>query len=71
MRIDRVLTLTTQLGDLRLPAAEREKLARTSGLIATDLVRNAGREMIWLYGADLEKELVAWIDQHAQGHGKI
>lgn len=66
MRIDRVLTLTTQLGVLRLPAAEREKLARTSGVGATDLVRNAGKDMQWLYGADLEKDLMAWIDRHAK-----
>ena len=65
-RIDRVLTLTTQLGDLRLPACERETLAKASGLGATDLVQNAGRDMHWLYGADLEEELLDWIDQHAQ-----
>ena len=65
-RIDRVLTLTTQLGDLRLPASEREALAKASGLGATDLVRNAGRDMHWLYGADLEKELMAWVDQNAR-----
>ena len=61
-----MLTLTTQLGDLRLPASERETLAKASGLGATDLVRNAGRDMHWLYGADLEEELLDWIDQNAQ-----
>lgn len=44
-RIDKVLTLTTQPGDLRLPAAEQEPLARSSNLGATDLVQNAGNDM--------------------------
>lgn len=65
-KIDKVLTLTTQLGNLRLPAAEREIIARNSGLGATDLVRNAGRDMHWLYGTDLEKELMNFIDRHVR-----
>jgi 2-polyprenyl-6-methoxyphenol hydroxylase-like FAD-dependent oxidoreductase len=69
LRIDKVLSLTKQLGDLHLPAVELENLARTSGLGATDLVRNAGKDMHWLYGADLESELVAWMDQHA--HSRV
>jgi 2-polyprenyl-6-methoxyphenol hydroxylase-like FAD-dependent oxidoreductase len=60
-RVAKALTLTQQLGELRLPQAEREKLARERGGQHEDLVRDAGKDLHWLYSANLEEAVSIWL----------
>jgi 2-polyprenyl-6-methoxyphenol hydroxylase-like FAD-dependent oxidoreductase len=57
-RIDRVIKLTLQLNNARLPEAEREKLAASG-----DSVWQSGDhgELGWLYNADIEKDVLALV----------
>ncbi len=57
-RIDKVIKLTLQLNNARLPQAEREKLA-ASGAPVWESGDNG--ELAWLYSADVEKEVLAYI----------
>ena len=63
-RIEKVLELTKQLGNLRLPAVERERLAMLSNKKQEDLLRDAGGELHWLYSATLKEEVISWIEEH-------
>jgi hypothetical protein len=42
-RLDQVLALTIQLGNLRFPVTERAAIAKGFGLEDIDLIRNAGK----------------------------
>jgi 2-polyprenyl-6-methoxyphenol hydroxylase-like FAD-dependent oxidoreductase len=57
-RVDRVIKLTIQLNNARLPQSEREKL-----IAAGELVWQSGDqgELSWLYNADIEKDSLALI----------
>jgi 2-polyprenyl-6-methoxyphenol hydroxylase-like FAD-dependent oxidoreductase len=55
-RIDKVIKLTLQLNNARLPEAEREKLAAAG----TEVWQSGDQgELGWLYNADVEKEVLA------------
>jgi 2-polyprenyl-6-methoxyphenol hydroxylase-like FAD-dependent oxidoreductase len=55
-RIDKVIKLTLQLNNARLPEAEREKLAAAG----TEVWQSGDQgELDWLYNADVEKEMLA------------
>jgi 2-polyprenyl-6-methoxyphenol hydroxylase-like FAD-dependent oxidoreductase len=57
-RIDKVIKLTLQLNNARLPEAEREKLA-AAGAPVWESGDNG--ELAWLYNADVEKEVLAYV----------
>ncbi|KAF1838456.1 FAD/NAD(P)-binding domain-containing protein [Decorospora gaudefroyi] len=57
-RIDKVIKLTMQLNNARLPEAEREKLAASGA----DVWQSGDSgELGWLYNADVEKEVLAYV----------
>jgi 2-polyprenyl-6-methoxyphenol hydroxylase-like FAD-dependent oxidoreductase len=57
-RIDKVIKLTLQLNNARLPEAEREKLAAAG----TEVWQSGDHgELGWLYNADVEKEVLAYV----------
>jgi len=62
-RVDKVMSLTRQLGSLRLSADERAELAGKEGLSDDDLIRNAGAELNWLYSLDLRTEVPSWFQE--------
>jgi hypothetical protein len=57
-RIDKVIKLTLQLNNARLPEAEREKLAAASAPVWES---GDHGELAWLYNADVEKEALAYV----------
>lgn len=57
-RIDKVIKLTLQLNNARLPEAEREKLAAAGAPVWES---GDSGELAWLYNADVEKEVLAYI----------
>ncbi|KFY08417.1 hypothetical protein V492_06241 [Pseudogymnoascus sp. VKM F-4246] len=65
-RIDKVLELTTQLGSLRLSAAERAELALQTNQTQDDLIRAAGSDLQWLYSANLREEVLSWIEHNGR-----
>lgn len=54
VRVDKVIALTLQLNNARLPLAEREKLAATGEFVWQSGTKG---ELAWLYNANIEKEL--------------
>jgi 2-polyprenyl-6-methoxyphenol hydroxylase-like FAD-dependent oxidoreductase len=57
-RIDKVIKLTLQLNNARLPEAEREKLAAAG----TEVWQSGDHgELGWLYNTDAEKEVLAYV----------
>ncbi|KAH8821889.1 hypothetical protein F5884DRAFT_851093 [Xylogone sp. PMI_703] len=63
-RVEKVLALTQQLGELRLPQSEREKLARERGL-KEDLIQGVGKNLHWLYTEDQEAVISSWLRSHS------
>ncbi|CAO2652181.1 Nn.00g004640.m01.CDS01 [Neocucurbitaria sp. VM-36] len=57
-RIDKVIKLTLQLNNARLPQAEREKLAAAGAPVWES---GDHGELAWLYNADVEKEVLAYV----------
>ncbi|KAH7377750.1 hypothetical protein BKA66DRAFT_467778 [Pyrenochaeta sp. MPI-SDFR-AT-0127] len=57
-RIDKVIKLTLQLNNARLPQAEREKLAASGAAVWES---GDHGELAWLYNADVEKEVLAYV----------
>lgn len=57
-RIDKVIKLTLQLNNARLPQAEREKLAAAGAPVWES---GDHGELGWLYNADVEKEILAYV----------
>lgn len=57
-RIDKVIKLTLQLNNARLPEAEREKLAAAGAPVWES---GDHGELAWLYNADVEKEVLAYV----------
>ena len=61
-RVDRVIALTQQLNNTRLPAAEREKLGQG------EIWRSGDEgELEWLYVPRIEERLDAWIEASEKG----
>ncbi|KAF2192170.1 FAD/NAD(P)-binding domain-containing protein [Zopfia rhizophila CBS 207.26] len=56
-RVDKVVSLTLQLNNTRLPQAEREKLAAEG---QTWQSGDSG-ELGWLYNAQVEEDVLAWV----------
>jgi 2-polyprenyl-6-methoxyphenol hydroxylase-like FAD-dependent oxidoreductase len=61
-RVAKTLVLTQQMGMLRLPYLERERLARERGTREEYLIRDAGKDLHWLYSEDHEKVVSSWVD---------
>jgi 2-polyprenyl-6-methoxyphenol hydroxylase-like FAD-dependent oxidoreductase len=57
-RIDKVIELTLQLNNARLPEAEREKLAAAGAPVWES---GDHGELAWLYNADVEKDVLAYV----------
>jgi 2-polyprenyl-6-methoxyphenol hydroxylase-like FAD-dependent oxidoreductase len=57
-RIDKVIALTLQLNNTRLPKAERERLSK-------DNVWQSGEDgqLAWLYNARIEEEILLWAEK--------
>lgn len=58
VRVDKVIKLTLQLNNARLPEAERLKLAAAGGTVWQSGDQG---ELGWLYNADVEKEILAYV----------
>ncbi|ORY04552.1 hypothetical protein BCR34DRAFT_491470 [Clohesyomyces aquaticus] len=55
-RVDKVIELTLQLNNTRLPQAEREKLEAGQTWVSGE-----SGELGWLYNANVEEDVLAWI----------
>lgn len=58
----KTLVLTQQMGILRFPYLEREKLTWERGTKEEYLIRDAGKDSHWLYSEDHEKVVSSWVD---------
>ncbi|KAF2705745.1 FAD/NAD(P)-binding domain-containing protein [Pleomassaria siparia CBS 279.74] len=64
-RIDRVIKLTLQLNNARLPENEREKLAATGAPVWQSGDQG---ELGWLYNADVEKDMLGYVKAETKGN---
>src|SRR2546429_8477950 len=63
VRIDKVIALTFQLNNTRLPQAERERLSKGQ-------VWQSGEDgqLAWLYNARVEEDFLSWAEKNEQDH---
>ncbi len=61
-RVDQVIQLTSQLNNMRLPTAEKEKLDKES-VWHEDKSQPEGSQMSWLFMPELEKCVEEWFEQ--------
>lgn len=61
-RVDKVLDLTRQMNNKRLPAAEQEMLARESVWQDESKTRGEGGQLGWLYHPRLDEEVLSWVE---------
>lgn len=62
-RVDKVIQLTMQLNNSRLPQEERERLAK-EGMTWQS---GGGGELAWLYNAKIEDDMLAWAKKEKEG----
>lgn len=61
-RVDKVLDLTRQMNNKRLPAADRARLAKESIWRDESATRGEGGQLKWLYEPRLEEDVSSWVE---------
>lgn len=61
-RVDKVLDLTQQMNNKRLPAAEQARLAKGSIWRDESATRGEGGQLKWLYEPRLEENISSWVE---------
>ncbi|KAI9871127.1 MAG: hypothetical protein M1830_003285 [Pleopsidium flavum] len=61
-RVDKVLDLTRQMNNKRLPAADRELLAKESVWQDESKTQGEGGQLHWLYHPRLDEEVLSWVE---------
>ena len=69
-RVDQVIQLTSQLNNMRLPTAEKEKLDQASVWHEDKSQAEGGGQMAWLFAPQLDEKVTSWIQgRKAPGDG--